>query len=180
MATALLVIIAMVVGGVLGFYLPRMTAAYLKFRGRRLVECPETGETVAVDPDAVHAAVSAATGVMDLRLQSCTRWPGRHNCGQGCLREIRERPDDCLVRNFVRRWYSGKKCVLCQMPIDTPVFSLRNAALRGPDGNTLELRETRSEKIPELLATHQPLCWNCHITEKFRREYPEFAPDRPA
>ena len=35
------------------------------------------------------------------------------------------------------------------------------------------------EQLPEIFATHQPVCWNCHIAESFRRLHPELVTDRP-
>ena len=35
------------------------------------------------------------------------------------------------------------------------------------------------EKLQEVLATHWPVCWNCHVAETFRREHPELVAHRP-
>jgi len=46
-------------------------------------------------------------------------------------------------------------------------------------GRTFEWHEVRPEKVPESLATHQPVCWNCHIAETFRRQFPQLIVERP-
>ncbi|MBZ5596703.1 MAG: DUF1761 domain-containing protein [Acidobacteriia bacterium] len=60
---------------------------YVHFRGSRAVTCPETRQQVAVNFDALHAAVSGMGGRSKLRLAGCTRWPERADCGQDCIPE---------------------------------------------------------------------------------------------
>ena len=73
--------------------------AYLRYRGTRIVECPETERPVAVEVDAGDAARAALRGRDSVHLQDCTRWPERENCGQECLAELEASPSDCLLRN---------------------------------------------------------------------------------
>lgn len=57
---------------------------YLRKRGERL--CPETGRPASVQVDAFHAARTMLTsGVADLQVKDCARWPGHRGCGQSCL-----------------------------------------------------------------------------------------------
>lgn len=60
---------------------------YTRYRGSRAVTCPETRRQVAVDFDALHAAVTGVGGKVDLRLADCTRWPERADCPQDCIPE---------------------------------------------------------------------------------------------
>ncbi|HEY3204662.1 MAG TPA: hypothetical protein VGL03_13510 [Thermoanaerobaculia bacterium] len=62
--------------------------AYLKFRGTRVITCPETGCPAAVKVDMGHAARTSVVGETELRLESCSRWPERAGCGQECLAQI--------------------------------------------------------------------------------------------
>jgi hypothetical protein len=48
-----------------------------------------------------------------------------------------------------------------------------------PDGRTMEWGEVRVEDLPEVLRTHRPVCWNCHVAESFRRQYPDLVIDAP-
>ena len=84
--------------------------SYLKQRGKRLIVCPETRKHAAVDLDATRAAEKAFVGSKHFRLKDCSRWPERADCGQECLQQIELAPEECLVKNFVARWYEGKKC----------------------------------------------------------------------
>jgi uncharacterized protein DUF1761 len=58
---------------------------FSRYRGSRLVTCPETKDTAVVELDARHAAVTGMGGHEDLRLKSCTRWPERAGCDEDCL-----------------------------------------------------------------------------------------------
>src|SRR5262249_44932030 len=110
-----LVVLASVIAlALLGHILVRSSRTFWKFRGQRIVTCPETRQPVGVDVDAAHAAATASlSGPADLRLKDCTRWPERETCGQECLAQIEAAPEECLVRNILKTWYSGARCVLC-------------------------------------------------------------------
>lgn len=152
--------------------------AYFVFRGKRLVECPETHKTVAVDVAAREAGLGAFFNEPTLHLSQCTRWPERQDCGQECLQQVEADPANCLVWSVVAKWYDGKECVFCHKPIG-PLHHLDHApALLGPDFQTIEWKGIRPEQLPEVFSTHQPVCWNCHISESFRRLHPELITDR--
>jgi hypothetical protein len=152
--------------------------AYFTYRGKRLVICPETHKTVAVDVNAKEAAEGAFLSEPTLRLSSCTRWPERQDCGQDCLQQIEGDPANCLVWNIVSKWYEGKTCVFCRKAIG-PLHHLDHVpALLGPDFKTVEWKQVRPEQLPNIFSTHQPVCWNCHVTESFRRLHPELITER--
>jgi hypothetical protein len=62
--------------------------ALLRYRGRRMVTCPETNRSAAVELDAGHAAFTTATGQRELRVQKCARWPEHARCDQECVAQI--------------------------------------------------------------------------------------------
>ncbi len=62
--------------------------AYLRARPRQVVTCPETGCTAAVQVDGKHAAATTFVGEPELRLASCSHWPERAGCSQGCLTQV--------------------------------------------------------------------------------------------
>jgi hypothetical protein len=157
-----------------------MVRAFRKTRGTRLVTCPETRQTAAVEVNAAHAALTAALGHTDLRLQDCSRWPERENCGQECLRQIDVAPEDCLVRTILTKWYHDHPCALCGRPFEHIESWGHRTALLAPDGKTLEWSAVQAEKLPEVLTTHKPVCWNCHVAETLRRQHPELVIDRPS
>jgi hypothetical protein len=152
--------------------------AYFDYRGKRLITCPETHKPEAVDVAAGEAALGAFLSEPTLRLNQCSRWPEREDCGQECLRQIEVNPENCLVWNIVSKWYEGKQCVFCHKT-HSELHHLDHApALLSPDHKTVEWRELRPEQLPEVFSTHRPVCWNCHVAETFRRLHPELVVDR--
>jgi hypothetical protein len=146
--------------------------AYVLMRGDRVVACPDNGQFVGVRVDATHAALSAADSPGHLRLESCTRWPEKAGCGQECLRQIEAQPVDCLVRTQVTQWYTDKTCAICGKAVGLIDWTQQKPALRGPDGRTVQWHDVRPEALHDVLATHDPVCFTCHVAETFRREQP--------
>jgi hypothetical protein len=77
--------------------------SYVRFRGLRLVNCPETRAPVGVKVNATRAALSSLYRAPKLELSSCSRWPERADCGQECVAQIQTAPNDCLVKNIAAR-----------------------------------------------------------------------------
>jgi hypothetical protein len=161
------------------FVMPRVIRTYLIFRGKRLLTCPETRTPVAVDVDAGHAAYTAVSyGKPELRLTSCSRWPERDDCDQECLLQVRMTPAQTLIRTMLGEWYEGKTCVYCGQSCGDVHWFDHKPALLSPEGVTMEWQQVADEKLPDVLATYKPVCWNCHICETFRREFSEVVTDR--
>jgi hypothetical protein len=156
------------------------TVEYRKWRGTRVIICPETHAPAAVVVDARHAALYAAIDVSDLRLKQCSRWPERRECGQECLKQIELAPDDCLVRNILTRWYEGKSCVFCGARFGTIQSWDNKPGFVSANGTTImRCSDVPGEGLPQVLETHQPICWNCYIAEEFRRRNPDLVVDWP-
>jgi hypothetical protein len=176
-----LLIVLVVVMLALGLFVFRAipgVRAFSQYRGKHLVTCPETKTTAAVDVAAGEAAVGAFLTEPTLRLKQCSRWPERAGCGQDCLQQIEADPENCLVWNIVSKWYEGKECVFCHKPIG-PLHHLDHApALLGPDFKTTEWKDLRPEELPDVFSRYQPVCWNCHVAENFRRVHPQLVTDR--
>jgi hypothetical protein len=173
--------VAVLVGlGVLFIFVRRLTAAWLKYRGTRVVVCPENREMVAVQVDAGHAVLSASQGRPDLRLESCTRWPEKSGCGQECLGQIESAPGACLLRNILADWYQGKACAVCRREFHSLHWHDHKPGLVAPNGDILAWDAFRPEQVLDVLATHRPVCWDCRVAEGFRRAHPELVTDRPA
>ena len=171
------VVVALAVGLFVFRAIPGVRA-YFGYRGKRLITCPETHTAAAVDVAAGEAAAGAFLSEPTLRLKECSRWPERQDCGQACLQQIEADPENCLVWNIVSKWYEGKSCVFCHKQIG-PLHHLDHApALLGPGFRTVEWNQVRPEQLPEIFSSHQPVCWNCHVAETFRRTHPELVVDR--
>ncbi len=166
------VYVILVLLGVLSFFVVVAARAYFRYRRVRVVTCPETRAPAAVNVDAGHAALSAAWDHTELRLDQCSRWPERGMCDQPCLKQIAAAPEDCLLRSILSRWYAGKSCVCCGKPTAIHTHA-QQPALRDPDGHTFDFEAMPAEQLVARLNEFAPVCFDCHIAEQFRREYPD-------
>lgn len=178
MALEIYLILTIIVAVVLYLVAPKMVGTYLTYRGKRIITCPETRRPAGIEVDAAHAAFTSATGYRDLRLKSCSRWPEREDCGQQCLLQVELSPQDCLVRKILSDWHKDKQCVSCGLAFGEIRFLDHKPGLLSPEGRPVGLNEVATEELPDVLATHFPVCWDCHITETFCREHPEMIVDR--
>ncbi|MGA2725824.1 MAG: hypothetical protein ABSG79_25870 [Bryobacteraceae bacterium] len=151
--------------GLLGLVLWKGGGAYLKFQGKRVVACPETSQPAAVELAAGRAALTAVFGEPALRLRDCSRWSERGPCGQDCLRQIEEAPEDCLLRTILTNWYREKECACCGKPIAEINWMQHKPCLMSPDLRIRAWKDFRPEHIPQVLETHRPVCWNCLIAD---------------
>jgi hypothetical protein len=165
-------------GAFLFYQVGNAVRLYRKYRGERLITCPETQEPAAVEVAAARVAVKALAGAPRLRLRDCSRWPERENCGQDCLSQVEADPANCLVWNIVNEWYAGKNCVLCNRPFGRINWHDHPPAVVDTQRNTVQWTDVPPEKLPEVFATHWPVCWGCHIAETFRREHADLVTDR--
>jgi hypothetical protein len=183
MNNILYVLLYVLVGLSVALLLFRMGVAvrtYFRLRGKMLVTCPETKMPSAVDVDAKGAAEQSILAEPHLRLSECSRWPERKGCGQECLSQIESAPEERLVRTFVAKRFAGKACAYCGKPIeDIDWLGGQRPALLDPDRKTVQWDQIRPESLPVLLDKYELVCWSCHITETFRREYAELVVERP-
>lgn len=156
----------------------RLVGAWLKYRGRMVITCPENQKPAGVSLDAGHAASTGLTGAPDFRLAACSRWPEHAGCGQECLRQIEQSPENCLVRNILTHWYEGKTCVWCQRPIGDIHLADRKPTLLMPDHSSVEWSEIPADRLTEVLESALPLCFGCHVANTMVRKHPELVIDR--
>jgi hypothetical protein len=162
----------------LAIVLGRLALAWRRYRGQRVIACPETLQPAGVLVDAGHAAVTALGGAPELRLSSCSRWPERAGCGQACLGQIAAAPEDCLVRNILVKWYEGKTCASCGRAVGQDEWLAAQPALMGADGVSFEWSRIPADKLQETLAAAKPVCFACHTAGTLVREHPELISDR--
>jgi hypothetical protein len=151
-----------------------------RFGGERVIICPETGRQAMVELDAGHAALTNLIGQTDLRLEHCTRWPIKEECGQDCLLQFDVAPDECLVRSVLEKWYRAKICAFCKRPFELIQLIDHKPALLNPEGVTVEWSRIPLAGVNEAMATCLPVCWNCHIAQTFRREHADLVVERSA
>jgi hypothetical protein len=175
MSLSTLIPIAIAVVVILVAY--RAVSTFFRYRGARVITCPENHRPAGVHVDVRHAAATALGSSPQLRLDQCSRWPEKQGCGQECLRQIETSPEDCLVRNILTRWYEGKACALCGKPIGAIAsVEAKPALLSG--GVTLAWSEVAPERLQEMLETAAPVCFSCHAAHSFARQHPELVINR--
>jgi hypothetical protein len=167
--------------GVAAIYFRDAVAAWRRWRGVRLVTCPETSRTAAVTVDTAHAATTAFfENAPSIRLSTCSRWSTRGPCRQPCLHSLIREGDAAMVETVATQWYADQTCVFCGKRIARVTSGARPPALAGPDGLTVEWPSLPPEQLTDAFHTHRAVCWDCHLIESFRRQHPDLYIDRPS
>ena len=180
MYTAVGSLIAIIIlAAALWFGIRWFVRSYSRYRGTRIVTCPETNRPVVVEVDALHASLTSTVGLPDIRLKDCTRWPINKKCGQECLVELDVAPDTCLVSGVLMRWYRDKKCVYCKKAFSEIQWLDHRPALLSPEGELVVWSAVNLDQLKNVLETHSPVCWNCYIVQDFRLEHPDLVVFRP-
>lgn len=161
---------------VAAFFVIVATRVYTRFRGPRVVTCPETELPTVVKVDAGHAALSAAWDRLDLRLEDCSRWPERGHCAEPCLKQIAAAPSDCLLRNTLAKWFEGKHCLYCRKPVHLLKFQ-QQPGLRSRDGHVHDFYAIDAQVLVSTLDDYEPVCFDCLVAEQFRQQHPEMVVD---
>ena len=152
-------------------------ALYVRFRGKRIVTCPETHEPVSTE---VNAALAAGTWLVTqprFVVTACSRWPERAGCDQACAPQIEADAEGTRVRDIVTHWYTERTCVYCAQPIQD-LGGAVVPGLRSADGELHEWSEIPAEDLPRTLAGSVAVCARCELAEEFRRRFPNRVTDR--
>ncbi len=75
---------------ILGLYFmiaPVAINTYRRYRKRKTIICPDTGQIVELDLNAVHAGLMSALGKHCVRVKWCSLWPRKKGCAQECVNE---------------------------------------------------------------------------------------------
>jgi hypothetical protein len=153
-------------------------ALYVRYRGKRIVTCPETKLPVGAE---VNAALAAGTWIVTQPryvVTACSRWPERAGCDQACAPQIEASPEETLVRNIVARWYAERICFYCAKPIEE-IGGAVVPALLSPTGTLCEWKDIAAEDLPKALADSVAVCARCELVEDFRRRFPTLIIERP-
>jgi hypothetical protein len=154
-------------------------ALYVKYRGERVVTCPETHLPVGAE---VNAALAAGTWLVSRPryvVTACSRWPERAGCDQACVPQIDASPEETLVRSIVARWYAERTCFYCAKPIGE-IGGAVVPALLSSGGTLCEWKDVAAEELPGALADSVAVCARCELVEDFRRRFPSLIIERPA
>jgi hypothetical protein len=89
----LLLLIAGIIA--LGLYFmiaPLVLSTYRRFRGRRTIICPETGQIVEVELKAGRAGLMSIVGTQLARVKRCSLWPRKKGCAEECVQQYWQPP----------------------------------------------------------------------------------------
>lgn len=143
---------------------------YYRNRGRLGVTCPDSGKAAEVEVDSKFAFRTALRGQEHWRLQSCSNWPEKSECGQECLAEVEASPEN--IERLLTKWYEGKSCALCARALTPADWRRSRLAVLNEQQKLFELRDMMLDRLQATLENMRPLCWNCHQEERARQAVP--------
>ena len=174
MTTAIVVAVAFLVA-----FIALFLGMYVRYRGKRIVTCPETNAPVGAEIDAALAAGTWMVTQPRFVVTACSRWPERAGCDQACAPQVEASPDETLVRSIVAKWYGERTCIYCSQPIREIGGAAVAPALLGPNGQLREWNDVAPEDLPLVLANAAAVCARCELAEDFRRRFLDRVTDRP-
>jgi len=140
---------------------------FYRSRGRESVTCPDSGQTAEVEMDSYFAFTTAWRGQEHSRLESCSRWPEKIDCGQECLAQLEPSPEN--IERLLTRWYAGKSCAICMRTLSPADWQRSRVGVLNPEYRLFELRQLNLYYLQAALENMRPLCWNCHQEERARQ-----------
>ncbi len=108
MSLEIYLIVVLLILASIYYVAPLAVTVFRRYRGKRIVTCPETMKSCAVEVDARRAAISTVISHPELRMKSCSRWPQRGGCGQECMLQIQILPFDSSIKDTLSRWNAGR------------------------------------------------------------------------
>ena len=144
--------------------------SYFQNRGRQSAICPENGEPVDIEVDRKYAFWTALRGQEHSRLQSCTRWPEKGDCGQECLAQVDPAPEN--VERLMLAGTRARCAPSAPARLRRPIGGA--AVWHGSTSNSklVELRQVNLRQLQSALEEMRPLCWTCHQEERVRQAVP--------
>jgi hypothetical protein len=162
----------------LAYRIGRGIVAFFRMHGTRLVTCPENKETAAIGIDPHFAALTATVSDLQMRIGRCSRWPEKEGCAQACLPEVKEAPDDTRVEAVAKSFFVEHTCSYCGRKITDADALGHKAALENAAHELRTWDKVPAQMLPTVFTVETPVCWNCYVIERFRREHPELATPR--
>ena len=83
----LILLVAVMVMGLFYAVLPFALDVYRRFRPQKVLTCPDTHGLAEVKLNAHWAALTAIFRKPVLHVKSCTLWPKKKGCAEGCVKE---------------------------------------------------------------------------------------------
>jgi hypothetical protein len=132
-----------------------------------VVTCPETGHPAAVTLDLGHAAATAVWERAELRVENCSRWPGRQGCNQVCVAQIAASPADSRTRTMAERHFQGKRCAICRCLIEPLHATALQPGLMDPGSHeVVAWDDVPPQDLPDAFKARRPICADCTQAER--------------
>ena len=87
MARLFLLIAVVIALGLCFVVAPIVVNTYRRYRGRKTIICPDTGQIAEVEIKALNASLMSALGMDWVRVKWCSLWPRKKDCAQECMKE---------------------------------------------------------------------------------------------
>lgn len=161
-----------IIGAIIMLGLPIIFSlqSYFDNRGRRSAICPDNHQRVDVEVDRKFSFWTAWRGKEHTRLQFCSRWPEKGDCGQECLIQVDPTPEN--IERYLALRNDGKACGMCGILLTPRDWRQGRLGLLDENLNLVEMRNIEMEQLPFLLEKGRPLCWNCHQEEREHQARP--------
>ena len=85
----LVAVVILFLAVIVSFGLYLSVRAYTRYRGKRIITCPETRQPAAVHVNALKAAKEAIFSKPNIRLDQCSRWPEPPNAARSAWPKLR-------------------------------------------------------------------------------------------
>lgn len=159
------IVVAVLAGAVLGLSLCRAERILHRFRGLRVLRCPENRQSVAVELASWQLLLTGLAGRPVPRVRNCSRWPERADCDQACVKEIRGAPTATLVQTMLTNWCRYNTCICCGAPLAKLHVGPHRPHLINPELRIVEWKEIPPQDIPQTLRSCEPVCETCVVAE---------------
>jgi hypothetical protein len=70
------------------YFIVRMSLGFYRLYGRHEVVCPDNGKPAVIQIRAMRGALTSVLEDPDVFVRTCTRWPEKNGCAQGCLESV--------------------------------------------------------------------------------------------
>lgn len=154
-----------IVAGALGIFLYRVSRRFLRFRGTRLILCPENSRLAAVELASWQISVAGLLGKALPRVRNCSRWPARAGCDEACVKQIGQAPAATRIETIVTEWCHDQSCRYCGAPLKKVHARRHDPHLIDAELRIFEWKEVPAEQIPQALRSCEAICENCVIAE---------------
>jgi hypothetical protein len=87
MAYVVILSLASIALSIAAFFIARISLVFFRLRGSHEVLCPDDKNPAVIQIRAWHAAMTSVADDPEGLIRTCSRWPEKSKCDQGCLRE---------------------------------------------------------------------------------------------